>query len=58
MTLASPRETLAGSIAQIDMVELDEVTSNQLFQTLADWNEQLKGFEDVIRSDEFGGPQP
>jgi hypothetical protein len=40
------------------LVELDELESNQLFQTLADWNEQLKDVETFIHSSEFGGPQP
>jgi len=54
----NPRDGLAGGIAQIKMVELDELESNQLFQTLADWNEQLKDVETFIHSSEFGGPQP
>lgn len=39
-------------------MELDEVTSNQLFQTLADWEAQLKDYEEVIHSDDPGAPQP
>jgi len=40
------------------MVELDEATSNQLFQTLADWEAQLKDHKEVIHSDDPGAPQP
>ena len=40
------------------MVELDETISNQLFQTLADWNDQLKDAEEIIHTDKIGGPQP
>lgn len=41
------------------MVELDETSSNQLFQTLADWNDQLTA-AGVTPEDLFdvGGPQP
>ena len=40
------------------MVELDERALNQLFQTLSDWNEQLKTAEHIIYGDEPGAPAP
>ncbi|WP_420331697.1 hypothetical protein [Oceanicaulis alexandrii] len=53
-TKKNPRAERRGSF----LVELDEATSNQLFQTLDDWNEQLKDAEDLIHTIDLGGPQP
>jgi len=38
----NPRDGLVGGIAQTKMVQFEGVTSNQLFETLADWNRALQ----------------
>jgi len=40
------------------MARLEGEDLNALFDTLADWNVQLKDIQDFIHSDEPGGPQP
>ena len=40
------------------MARLEGEDLNALFETLADWNVQLKDVEEFIHSNEPGGPQP
>tara|TARA_R110002072_G_scaffold302578_3_gene486451 strand:- start:23143 stop:23265 length:123 start_codon:yes stop_codon:yes gene_type:complete len=40
------------------MARLQGEDLNALFETLADWNVQLKDVEEFINTDEPGGPQP
>ena len=44
------------------MVELSEESSNQIFETLADWEAQLKPYRDELAIDQqdfdHGEPQP
>ena len=47
-----------GAETKQEMARLEGEDLNALFETLADWNVQLKDVEEFIYSDEPGGPQP
>ena len=38
----NPRDGLAGGVAQSKIVEVDETTSNQIFEILSDWEHILQ----------------
>ena len=48
----------SGAGTKKEMARLRGIDLNALFDTLADWNDQLKDVEEIIHSTEFGGPQP
>jgi hypothetical protein len=48
LTAATRAVALASGISQVNMVHLDGQTSNQLLETLAEWNEELEAHTPVL----------